>query len=45
VPPPGAQLADALVEKGDVVGEALSQVGLDVKSLDEGAVAAMKYLT
>ncbi len=40
----GAQLADALIEKGDVVGEALSQVGLDVKALYEGEIAAMQYL-
>jgi hypothetical protein len=41
----GAELADALIEKGDVIGETLSQVGLDVKAFDEGAVAAMQYLT
>src|SRR5260370_2132855 len=41
----GAELEDALVEQGDVVGEALRDVDLDVKALDEGEVAAMKYLT
>jgi hypothetical protein len=41
----GAELANALVEQGDVVGEALRYVDLDVKALDEGEVAAMKYLT
>jgi len=41
----GAELVDPPVEKGNVVGKALRQVGLDVKAQDEGAVAAMQYLT
>ena len=40
-----AELADPLIEQRDVVGEALRDVDLDVKALDEGEVAAMKYLT
>ena len=40
----GPQLADALVEEIDVVGEVLREIGLDVEAFDEGAVVEVKYL-
>ena len=40
----GAELVDAGVEKGDVVGEVLRKVGLDVKAFDEGAVVLVEDL-
>jgi len=40
----GTELADALVEKVDVVGEVLGDVGFDVEALDEGAVVTVEDL-
>ena len=40
----GTQLADALVEEVDVVGEVLREIGLDVEAFDEGAVVEVKDL-
>ena len=40
----GTELADALVEEVDVVGEVLGEIGLDVEAFDEGAVVAVKDL-
>ena len=40
----GTELADALVEEIDVVGEVLRDVGLDVEALDEGAVVEVQDL-
>ncbi len=40
----GTELADALVEQVDVVGEVLGDVGLDVEALDEGAVVEVEDL-
>ena len=40
----GTELADALIQQIDVVGEGLGDVGLDVKAFDEGAVVAMEDL-
>ncbi len=40
----GTELADALVEEVDVVGEALGDVGLDVEAFDEGAVVEVQDL-
>src|SRR5207248_8379131 len=40
----GSELADALVEEIDVVGEVLREIGLDVEAFDEGAVVAVKNL-
>src|SRR6185312_190490 len=40
----GAELADALVEQVDVVGEALGNVGRDVETFDEGAVVDVENL-
>ena len=40
----GTELADALVQEIDVVGEVLGDVGLDVEAFDEGAVVAVEDL-
>ena len=40
----GTELADALVEEIDVVGEVLGDVGLDVEAFDEGAVVDVEDL-
>ena len=40
----GTELADALVEEVDVVGEVLGEVGLDVEAFDKGAVVAVEDL-
>jgi len=40
----GTELADALIEEVDVVGEVLGDVGFDVEAFDEGAVVAVEDL-
>jgi hypothetical protein len=40
----GAEFADALIEKIDVIGEALGDVGFDVEAFDEGAVVEVENL-
>ena len=40
----GTELADALVEQVDVVGEGLGDIGLDVEAFDKGTVVAVQNL-